>query len=377
TVNSSQGAANGDDTTGGSDTDGDGKGDTVIDPAAGPQITDLRLAGKLEVGQSLSATYGFNANGGDRNDKSTYAWGNKGDTAATVAAGASVTTSGQVPAVSLTAADIGEIKEVSVQAKNGLAITGNTLTVNSSQGAANGDDTTGGSDTDGDGKGDTVIDPAAGPQITDLRLAGKLEVGQSLSATYGFNANGGDRNDKSTYAWGNKGDTAATVAAGASVTTSGQVPAVSLTAADIGEIKEVSVQAKNGLAITGNTLTVDSSQGAGNGDDTTGGGNGGEVLDPNNIQVAIHYTSSATILANGTNGGVYTGTENIRAVANVDEMTAMCQIAGESSMSPCDTRFNLNWYVNGRIVPGAITQKFTPVTTDQGFPIAVEATLKP
>ncbi|WP_037413821.1 hypothetical protein, partial [Shewanella xiamenensis] len=97
---------------------------------AGPQITDLRLAGKLEVGQSLSATYGFNANGGDRNDKSTYVWGNKGDTAATVAAGASVTTSGQVPAVSLTAADIGEIKEVSVQAKNGLAITGNTLTVN-------------------------------------------------------------------------------------------------------------------------------------------------------------------------------------------------------------------------------------------------------
>ncbi|MFB2776777.1 inverse autotransporter beta domain-containing protein, partial [Shewanella xiamenensis] len=43
------------------------------------------------------------------------------------------------------------------------------------------------------------------PQITDLRLAGKLEVGQSLSATYGFNANGGDNNDKSTYAWGNKG----------------------------------------------------------------------------------------------------------------------------------------------------------------------------
>ncbi|MFB2761609.1 inverse autotransporter beta domain-containing protein [Shewanella xiamenensis] len=215
------------------------------------------------------------------------------------------------------------------------------------------------------------------PQITDLRLAGKLEVGQSLSATYGFNANGGDSNDKSTYVWGNKGDTAATVAAGASVTTSGQVPAVSLTAADIGEIKEVSVQAKNGLAITGNTLTVNSSQGAGNGDDTTGGGNGGEVLDPNNIQVAIHYTSSATILANGTNGGAYTGTENIRAVANVDEMRAMCQILGESSMSPCDTRFNLNWYVNGRIVPGAVNHKFTPVATDQGLPVAVEATLKP
>ncbi|WP_037424300.1 hypothetical protein, partial [Shewanella xiamenensis] len=113
------------------------------------------------------------------------------------------------------------------------------------------------------------------------------------------------------------------------------------------------------------------------GDDTTGGGNGGEVLDPNNIQVAIHYTSSATILANGTNGGAYTGTENIRAVANVDEMTAMCQILGESSMSPCDTRFNLNWYVNGRIVPGAVNHKFTPVATDQGLPVAVEATLKP
>ncbi|MFH7538456.1 inverse autotransporter beta domain-containing protein, partial [Aeromonas sp. A5] len=49
----------------------------------------------------------------------------------------------------------------------------------------------------------TAVDPAAKPQVSTLRMAGKLEVGQALTATYAFNANGGDANDRSTYAWGN------------------------------------------------------------------------------------------------------------------------------------------------------------------------------
>ncbi|MDA1378871.1 hypothetical protein PCI56_02080 [Plesiomonas shigelloides subsp. oncorhynchi] len=101
-----------------------------------------------------------------------------------------VTATGQIPPLLLTLADVGEIKELSVQARNGLAITGNTLTVDSNMGTAGGDDTSGGADSDGNGKTDTVINPAVGPQISNLRIAGKLEVGQELSGSYVFNANG-------------------------------------------------------------------------------------------------------------------------------------------------------------------------------------------
>ncbi|HDO1359045.1 TPA: hypothetical protein P2Q89_004594, partial [Aeromonas veronii] len=206
------------------------------------------------------------------------------------------------PGHTLVAADVGEVKEVSVQAKNGLAVTGNTVTVDAKGNASDsnggtgggGSDVDGGTDTDGDGKGDTVIDPTGTPQVSNLRMAGKLEVGESLTATYAFNANGGDASDKSTYAWGNQGETAATVPAGQTVANSGVVPGHTLVAADVGEVKEVSVQAKNGLAVTGNTVTVDAKGNAsdsnggtgGGGSDTSGGtdtdgdGKGDTVIDP-------------------------------------------------------------------------------------------------
>ncbi|MFB2749865.1 hypothetical protein [Aeromonas veronii] len=380
----------GDDTTGGSDSDGDGDGDTVIDPTGKPKVSNLRMAGKLEVGESLSATYAFNANGGDTNDRSTYAWGNEGETAAAVPAGQTVATSGVVPAVMLTAADVGEVKEVSVQAKNGLAVTGNTVTVDTKGKATDsdggtgggGDDTTGGSDSDGDGDGDTVIDPTGKPKVSNLRMAGKLEVGESLSATYAFNANGGDTNDRSTYAWGNEGETAAAVPAGQTVATSGVVPAVMLTAADVGEVKEVSVQAKNGLAVTGNTVTVDAKGKAtdsdggtgGGGDDTTGGsdsdgdGDGDTVIDPTSIKIRVVFSSSANLADNGVNG--------VHPVVNNDEMTAECQIAGEAAFKQCDSRFDLQWHVNAMPVVGANLPTFIGRSEHQGQEVQVEATYK-
>ncbi|MFM5429255.1 hypothetical protein ACET8G_20755, partial [Aeromonas veronii] len=214
------------------------------------------------------------------NDQSTHAWGNQGQTAALAASGQVVATSGVVPGYTLSAADVGEVKEVSVQAKNGLAVTGNTVTVDSKGGAIDSDggtggggsDIDGGTDTDGDGKGDSVIDPVAKPKVSNLRMAGTLEVGKTLSATYAFDANGGDVNDQSTHAWGNQGQTAALAASGQVVATSGVVPGYTLSAADVGEVKEVSVQAKNGLAVTGNTVTVDSKGGAIDSDGGTGGG---------------------------------------------------------------------------------------------------------
>ncbi|MCU6172423.1 invasin, partial [Enterobacter bugandensis] len=103
-----------------------------VDPAAEPQVSDLKLAGKLEAGQTLTATYAFAANGGNAQDKSTFAWGHEGTTGTAVADGQSVTTSGQVPGRALTSEDIGKVMELSVMAKNGAGTAGNTLTVNSS-----------------------------------------------------------------------------------------------------------------------------------------------------------------------------------------------------------------------------------------------------
>ncbi|KAB7685355.1 hypothetical protein GBN28_00740 [Plesiomonas shigelloides] len=355
----------------------DSKNDTGIDESAMPMVRNLRMAGKLEVGQILTGNYRFDPNGGHPDDRSTYAWGSRGETAANVPTGGEVTATGQIPPLQLTLADVGEIKELSVQARNGLAITGNTLTVDSNMGTAGGDDTSGGADSDGNGKTDTVINPAVGPQISNLRIAGKLEVGQELSGSYVFNANGGNQEDKSTYAWGNRGETAADVTAGQTIVVSGHIPVLALTTADVGEIKELSIQARNGLAITGNTLTIDSSLATVDGDDTTGGGSDGEVVDPNNIQVSINYVSTATESIHGTTGGTYTGSETVRAVANVDEMTAMCQIAGELSSKPCDARFELRWYVNGNQINNAFGATFTPSSADQGYPVVVEANLKP
>ncbi|MGL5585189.1 MAG: Ig-like domain-containing protein, partial [Plesiomonas sp.] len=151
-----------------------------------------------------------------------------------------------------------------------LNVKGNTLTVDSSMDSSEGNESGG-----GDGNGN-IIDPAAGPTVADLKLLGTLEVGKTLTATYRFNPNGGDITDKSNYQWGNQGDTAG-MSSGTDIVSSGTVPGLPLDSGDIGQIKEVSVQAENGLNVTGNTLTVDSSMDSGAGNETTGGLAGGEV----------------------------------------------------------------------------------------------------
>ncbi|MGL6117917.1 inverse autotransporter beta domain-containing protein, partial [Plesiomonas sp.] len=249
--------------------------EVTINNTAAPMVTDLKMRGKLEIGQKLEATYVWDANGGERTDKSNYQWGNKGETA-TLKQSADIDTSGVIPAIDLIAADAGKVKEVSIQAENGLSIMGNTLTVDSSMESGGGNETEGGNQPEGE-----VIDPNAGPQVADLKMSGTLEVGQTLNATYTFNPNGGETTDKSNFMWGNKGDTAG-MSAGADISTTGIIPGVELVAADAGKVKEISIQAENGLNIAGNTLTVDSSMESGGGNETEGGNQPeGEVIDPN------------------------------------------------------------------------------------------------
>ncbi|MEY0969590.1 inverse autotransporter beta domain-containing protein, partial [Providencia manganoxydans] len=120
--------------------------------------------------------------------------------------------------------------------------------------------------------GNTVV-----PEVGKLTLHGSLAVGNALSATYVFTDGLSEKStpsaqatsqDKSTYAWGDKGTTANTVntGKGQTVETSGTVPSYTLVNADVGKVKEVSVQAENGLGVTGNTLTLatDASEADGN-----------------------------------------------------------------------------------------------------------------
>ncbi|MGL5757804.1 Ig-like domain-containing protein, partial [Plesiomonas sp.] len=242
-----------------------------------------------------NATYTFNPNGGESTDKSNFMWGNKGDTAG-MSSGTDISTSGTIPGVVLVAADVGQVKEVSIQAENGLNVLGNTLTVDSSMTAGEGNETGGGKQPEGE-----VIDPNADPLVADLKMSGTLEVGQSLSATYTFNPNGGETTDKSNFQWGNKGQTAG-MSSGADISTSGTIPGLPLRSEDIGQIKEVSIQAENGLNITGNTLTVDSSMSSGAGNETAGGVAGGEV-DP----VANILPSNLVIVKNNSLAGSVSG----------------------------------------------------------------------
>ncbi|MGL5758668.1 inverse autotransporter beta domain-containing protein, partial [Plesiomonas sp.] len=223
--------------------------EVIMNNAAGPKVADLKMSGTLEVGQTLNATYTFNPNGGEATDKSNFMWGNKGQTAS-MSAGADISTSGTIPGVALVAADAGQVKEVSIQAENGLNVLGNTLTVDSSMTAGEGNETGGGKQPEGE-----VVDPNAGPQVTALKMTGTLEVGQTLNATYTFNPNGGETTDKSNFQWGNKGQTAG-MSSGADISTTGVIPGQPLVSADVGQVKEVSIQAENGLNVLGNTLTV-------------------------------------------------------------------------------------------------------------------------
>ena len=294
--------ADGNDTEGGSNGHGD-HGGQIIDPTAQPQLSDLTLKGQLAVGQALSATYAFDANNGDGKDASTYVWGDKGNTAGQVASGQTVATSGTVPSYTLVAADIGHVKELSVQAKNSKSVQGNTLTVATDANPTDGNDTNGGHNGE-------IIDPVGSPQVANLRLHGELALHQSLSAEYTFDRNGGDAQDQSTYAWGNKGSTSSQVANGQTVATSGTVPSYELVAADIGQVKEVSVQAKNGAAIQGNTLTLATDASSAEGNDTEGGGNGGTIIDPTATPSVSQLAISGELALFSQLSGTYTFAAN-------------------------------------------------------------------
>ncbi|WP_145518221.1 adhesion domain-containing protein [Yersinia bercovieri] len=233
-----------------------------------PIISKLVISGELNVGDTLNGSYRFSANAGNTVDKSTFSWGYKGETAQQVANGKMISSTGYVTPRILVSADIGRVIELSVQAKNGVGMVGNTLTLASdSEERLNTTD-------EGDGEG-RVADPLS-PAVSNLTLSGVLDVNQVLQASYSFSAGQGGSGDKSTFAWGQKGSTATLAPKGQMVANTGKPTGYTIAKADAGKILEISVQAKNGQNKTGNiqTLATDASAAAGN---NTTGGNGGAV----------------------------------------------------------------------------------------------------
>lgn len=138
-----------------------------------------------------------------------------------------------------------------------------------------------------------ILEPAAVPAVTDLKLSGKLEVGETLKGSYTFNADGGDTTDKSAFLWGSKGTTAEKVGAeGKTVSVPGQTGDYVLKETDAGKVLELSVQAKNGKGTTGNVATLGTDAPSGNGNNTTGGNGAGGVVAVMSPEVHVNKTTA-------------------------------------------------------------------------------------
>ena len=156
---------------------------------------------------------------------------------------------------------------------------------------------------------DVVFSAALVPAVTNLKIAGRLEVGGVLKGTYAFNPGEGDATDRSLYYWGSKGATAGQVATdGKTVGTSGQVGDYTLTTNDAGKVIELAVEAKNGQGTTGNVVTLATDASSASGNATTGGNGAGGVtgalakpaLSPDASALKAKSTGSLSLTVNVT-----------------------------------------------------------------------------
>ncbi|HHR6446007.1 TPA: inverse autotransporter beta domain-containing protein [Providencia alcalifaciens] len=267
-----------------------------------PKISNLNISGKLALGETLSGTYIFDANGSNTEDKSQYQWTNEGNKRALNGI-KTVETSGIIPGYILVKDDVGKIKMLTVKAINGLNTEGNTETVTTAPGSD-------GNHTDGGNNGG-IVDEAGVPKVSNVAISGKLNVGQVLSGSYVFAAQTGNPTDASVAVWGDNGTTVAELDANnGTKVTNGTLPTYTLVAADIGKVKAVSVRAKNGAGVVGNTITVTTVPSS-NGNNTNSGnidGSGSVIgytfkLTPETLRLGEtmkhQYTLAATDIKSG------------------------------------------------------------------------------
>ncbi|MGL4601516.1 MAG: hypothetical protein ACRCVE_08585, partial [Plesiomonas sp.] len=221
----------------------------------------------LNVGETLSATYQWDPQTGDRTDKSLYQWGYDTDNTESLGTPSTITTSGQIAASrALDATDMGKVIELSAKAQNARNVPGNTLTVQSSG---------------------MVTDPSIIPAINNLRISGMLDINNTLKGTYEFDAQGGDDNDKSYFEWGYRGSTASFSAQNV-VPARNTVGDYKILAADLGKVIQLSVKPINGLGVEGIPKAVDSAMTSAEGNDITQLNPNGQVFDPTLVEVAVN-----------------------------------------------------------------------------------------
>ena len=203
-----------------------------------------------------------------------------------------------------------EVTPVSI---SGHPLVGNPILLSNLATIINDGNNNGGSNDNGTiGPNDT-----ARPAVRDLNIAGMLQPGKQITATYIFDAKDGHPEDNSIYAWGIKGKSIGLL--GSQRTNNGDVPAFDVTPAYAGEVLEVTVRAINGGGNIGNTLTVGTDREVGNLDENgdtlpedpgsgknpgleiPGGGEDGKVphVIENPASVEVQYTSTANVELNG------------------------------------------------------------------------------
>lgn len=188
----------------------------------------------------------------------------------------------------------------------------------------------------------------AAPVVDVTNITGTLQVGQTLTGVYSFNANGGEQTDASTMQWLN----------GSHTDTDTQYV---LDAGDVGQVLTYEVTAKNGADVVGNTDSMDTAS----------------LILAGNIQV-----SGVTVVDNGgapVAENPLVGTQLNSLVLLEGEVSA----AVNRATAPDGRAFTYQWkrtpvgqssWVN---ISGATLPSYIAKEKDQGYLIAVDVTQAP
>ncbi|PHM39507.1 putative invasin [Xenorhabdus mauleonii] len=271
-----------------------------FDKLTAPSINQLTVTGKMAPGETLSAKYDFEANGGNNDDHSFFAWGKENTTADKVKALAkaanikegeplrlsdaqqeglmrfgNVSDKGKVPDYIIPPDAVNTILELSVLPANKVNIGSSTTHTIILRKGEKGNQTTGGNNQGG------VPDPNAKPSIDKIVLTGELELKKTLTAAYGFNDNGGDAIDKSLYVWHNKEETPNPNDFKPVEDTTSHILKKELGHPDAGKTIAITIKPINGQQKEGEVKTVDISMTDTDINKTVSkGGKPGTILDP-------------------------------------------------------------------------------------------------
>lgn len=166
-------------------------------------------------------------------------------------------------------------------------------------------------------------DPAAKPKISGLSISGSPNVGQYLTGKYTYDANGSGSTDASTYLWGPKDSTATGVGSGETIASSNEVPKYAIKSTDVGQVLELSVQAKNLANTLGNTGTVTTRN----------------AVRPNLIAVFSHMWSNSIPGPSGPTGWIW---PHANTTSSVERYT----IANKSPIYPTGNKIEFEVYAD-------------------------------